>query len=71
MSFTSRVTDSLLYSLGLPELVTNTGEKYEALAIKLDENPSLLKTLKKKMANSRLSTPLFDTVLFTKNLEYA
>jgi len=70
-SFASRVAASLLYSIDLPELVTNTVEKYEALAIEFGQNPILLNTLRKKLANNRLSTPLFDTLLFTKNLECA
>jgi protein O-GlcNAc transferase len=70
-SFASRVAASLLYSIDLPELVTDAVEKYEALAIELGQNPGLLKTLKKKLANNRLTTPLFDTALFTKNLECA
>jgi predicted O-linked N-acetylglucosamine transferase (SPINDLY family) len=70
-SFASRVAASLLYSICLPELVTDTAEKYEALAIELGQNLGLLNTLKKKVANNRLTTPLFDIVLFTKNLESA
>jgi predicted O-linked N-acetylglucosamine transferase (SPINDLY family) len=70
-SFASRVAASLLYSICLPELVTDTSEKYEASAIELGLNPELLKTLKMKLANNLLSTPLFDTVQFTKNLECA
>jgi predicted O-linked N-acetylglucosamine transferase (SPINDLY family) len=70
-SFASRVAASLLYSIGLPELVTDTGGKFEALAIELGQNPDTLQTLKNKLANNRLSTPLFDTALFTKNLECA
>jgi predicted O-linked N-acetylglucosamine transferase (SPINDLY family) len=70
-SFPSRVAASLLYSIGLPELVTDTSEKYEALAIELGQNPDALQALKNKLANNRLSTPLFDTALFTKNIESA
>ena len=70
-SFPGRVAASLLYSIGLPELVTNSCEKYEALAIELGQKPHLLKTLKIKLANNRLNTPLFDTVMSTKNLESA
>jgi predicted O-linked N-acetylglucosamine transferase (SPINDLY family) len=70
-SFPSRVAASLLYSIGLSELVTDTSEKYEALAIELGQNPDALQALKNKLANNRLSTPLFDTALFTKNIESA
>jgi predicted O-linked N-acetylglucosamine transferase (SPINDLY family) len=70
-SFASRVASSLLSAIGLPELVTHTREEYEALAIELAKNPQKLADIKLKLANNRLTTPLFDTPLFTKNLEAA
>ena len=70
-SFASRVAASLLNAIGLPELITNTQEEYEALAIELATNPQKLADIKLKLANNRLTTPLFDTPLFTKNLESA
>jgi predicted O-linked N-acetylglucosamine transferase (SPINDLY family) len=70
-SFASRVAASLLNAVGLPELITNTQEEYEALAIELAVNPQKLAGIKLKLANNRLTTPLFDTPLFTKNLESA
>jgi predicted O-linked N-acetylglucosamine transferase (SPINDLY family) len=68
-SFASRVAASLLNAIGLPELITNTQEEYEALAIELAMNPKKLAEIKLKLANNRLTTPLFDTQLFAKNLE--
>ena len=70
-SFASRVAASLLNAIGLPELITNTQEEYEALAVELAINPQKLADIKLKLANNRLSTPLFNTPLFTKNLEAA
>jgi len=70
-SFASRVAASLLNAIGLPELITNTQEEYEALAIELAMNPQKLADIKLKLAHNRLTTPLFDTPLFTKNLESA
>jgi predicted O-linked N-acetylglucosamine transferase (SPINDLY family) len=70
-SFASRVAASLLNAIGLPELITNTQEEYEALAIELAMNPQKLADIKLKLAHTRLTTPLFDTPLFTKNLESA
>jgi len=70
-SFASRVAASLLNTIGLPELITNTQEEYEVLAIELAMNPHKLADIKLKLVNSRLTTPLFDTQLFTKNLEAA
>jgi predicted O-linked N-acetylglucosamine transferase (SPINDLY family) len=70
-SFASRVAASLLNAIGLPELIASTQEEYEALAIELALNPKKLADIKLKLANNRLTAPLFDTPLFTKNLETA
>ena len=71
ISFASRVAARLLNAIGLPELITNTQEEYEALAIALASNPEKLAALKQKLASNRLTTPLFDTPQFTKDLERA
>jgi predicted O-linked N-acetylglucosamine transferase (SPINDLY family) len=70
-SFASRVAASLLNAIGLPELITFTQKEYEALAIELATNPKKLVDIKLKLARNRLNAPLFDTPLFTKNLEAA
>jgi predicted O-linked N-acetylglucosamine transferase (SPINDLY family) len=70
-SFASRVAASLLNAIGLPQLITFTQKEYEALAIELATNPKKLVDIKLKLARNRLNAPLFDTPLFTKNLEAA
>jgi predicted O-linked N-acetylglucosamine transferase (SPINDLY family) len=70
-SFASRVAASLLNVIGLPELITNTQEQYETLAVELAQSPLKLAEIKLKLANNRLITPLFDTPVFTKNIEAA
>jgi len=70
-SFASRVAASLLNAIGLPELIATTQEEYEATAIELAKNLQKLLAIKQKLANNRLRTPLFDTPLFTKNIETA
>jgi predicted O-linked N-acetylglucosamine transferase (SPINDLY family) len=70
-SFASRVAASLLNAVGLPELITNTQDEYEELAIGLAKSPQKLLDIKLKLTNNRLTAPLFDTPLFTKNLESA
>jgi predicted O-linked N-acetylglucosamine transferase (SPINDLY family) len=70
-SFASRVAASLLNAIELPELVTSTQEEYEALTIELAKNPQKLKAIKQKLFDNRLTTPLFNTPLFAKNLETA
>ena len=70
-SFASRVASSLLNAIGIPELITTTQSEYEAMAIKLALNPGLLKSIKEKLAINRSNYPLFNTPLFTKNIEDA
>jgi predicted O-linked N-acetylglucosamine transferase (SPINDLY family) len=68
-SFASRVTASLLNAVGLTELITNTQKDYENLAIELATDTNKISSIKLKLVSNRLTTPLFDTPLFTKNLE--
>jgi predicted O-linked N-acetylglucosamine transferase (SPINDLY family) len=70
-SFASRMAASLLSAIGLPELITSTQDEYEALAIELALNSKKLADIKLKLVNNRLTTLLFDTPLFTKNIEAA
>jgi protein O-GlcNAc transferase len=70
-SFASRVAASLLNAIGLPELITSSKKDYESLAIELALNSNKLADIKLRLANNRLNAPLFDTPLFTKNLEAA
>lgn len=70
-SFPSRVAASLLNAINLPELITNSQEEYEALAIELAMNPNKLADIKLKLANNRLNTPLFNTPIFANNIETA
>ena len=68
-SFASRVAASLLTAIDLPDLITTTLEEYQVLAIELAENPNKLSELKDRLAKNRLTSPLFNTLLFTKSLE--
>ena len=70
-SFASRVAASLLHAIQLPELITATQEEYEALAVALAQNPEKLSAIRQKLEHNRLSTPLFDTKLFTRHIEAA
>ena len=69
--FAARVGASLLNAIGLPELITHTEEDYEALAFSLATNPELLKSIREKLDRNRLTTPLFDTVGYTRAFEHA
>lgn len=70
-TFAGRVAASLLTAIGLPELITETPEAYEALAIDLARAPSKLQEIKTKLAANRLVSPLFDTSLFAMHIEAA
>jgi len=68
-SFVSRVAGSLLQAVGLPELVTQTNEDYEALALELATDPAKLAAVRAKLAANRLTTPLYDTERYTRDFE--
>lgn len=69
--FITRVAASLLHAVGLPELVANTLEEYEALALALARDKERLAGLKKHLENGRMTFPLFDTVATTRAIEAA
>jgi predicted O-linked N-acetylglucosamine transferase (SPINDLY family) len=66
-----RVASSLLMAIGLPELVTDSLDEYEALALRLARDPAALAAIKSKLAANRESLPLFDIRRFTRHLEAA
>ncbi len=70
-SFSARMGASILNAIGLPELVGKSRQEYQSIAIDLGKNPNKLQEIKKKLNKNRLTTPLFDTKLFTRNLELA
>lgn len=67
--FASRVAASLLNAIRIPELITETGAQYEALAIELATQAEKLKAVKTKLQQNRLTTPLFDSQQYTRDLE--
>jgi predicted O-linked N-acetylglucosamine transferase (SPINDLY family) len=70
-SFPGRVAASLLHAVGMPEMIVHTLADYEATAIHLANDIQALNALRQKLAGNRLTTPLFNTDLFCKNLESA
>ena len=70
-SFASRMGASVITALNLPELITTTQEQYESLAIELATKPEKLKIIKDKLVSNLSTAPLYNTKLFTKNLESA
>jgi protein O-GlcNAc transferase len=70
-TFAGRVAASLLNAINLPELITETPEEYERLAIDFAMHPEKLAAIKHKLAENHITSPLFDTRLFTKHIEAA
>jgi predicted O-linked N-acetylglucosamine transferase (SPINDLY family) len=70
-SFASRVSASLLKAVHMPELIAQSENDYIERAVSIAQNPSLLSELKTKLANNRLTCPLFDTRTFVKEIESA
>jgi protein O-GlcNAc transferase len=70
-SFAGRVAASLLQAVGLPELITHTLSEYEALAVRLAQDPDRLARLRDTLAANCATHALFDTDRFRRSIEAA
>ena len=70
-TFAGRVAASVLTAIGLPEMIVHSEAEYEAVAVDLATNPGRLAAIRAKLVTNRLTTPLFDTERFTRDLERA
>ncbi len=70
-AFAARMAGSLLHAIGLPELVTHSLPEYEALALQLAIDKPRLAELRQRLADNRVTYPLFDTDLFRRHIEAA
>jgi protein O-GlcNAc transferase len=70
-SFAGRVATSLLHAAGLPELATSDLGEYEALALRLATDASLLRGFRHRLEQNRATCPLFDTDRFRRHIESA
>ena len=70
-AFPGRVAASLLTAIGMPELITHSLAEYEALALHLATHPDQLARLRLRLATQRLTTPLFDSEGFRRDIEAA
>jgi protein O-GlcNAc transferase len=68
-TFVGRVAASMLYAIGLDELVTRDLEEYEALALTLARDPVHLHAVRAKLATNRQTQPLFQIDRFRRNIE--
>jgi predicted O-linked N-acetylglucosamine transferase (SPINDLY family) len=67
--FASRVSESLLNAIGLPELVMPDLKAYEEMAIALYEDRNRLAGYRQKLIDNRFTMPLFDAERFRQHLE--
>ncbi|MCO6185119.1 tetratricopeptide repeat protein [Rhizobium sp. L1K21] len=70
-AFAARVSASLLHAVELPELVVESREHYEQLALDLAADKARLDALKAHLRADPARLPLFDSLRYTRNLERA
>jgi len=69
--FASRVAASLLNSINMNELITENFQDYEKLALKIFNNKDYFENIKSKIKKNKISSNLFNSAVYTKNIENA
>jgi predicted O-linked N-acetylglucosamine transferase (SPINDLY family) len=67
----SRIAGSVLHSLDLDELITQTHDDYFQVAVRLATQPDALKGVREKLSRSLATTELYDGLAFARKLESA
>jgi predicted O-linked N-acetylglucosamine transferase (SPINDLY family) len=70
-SFHSRMGKSLLYSLKIPELVSESFDEYTEKAILFSKNKFMYSQIKEKLKNALDNKSLFDSSEYTQHFEHA
>jgi len=70
-SYSARMATSLLTALGIPELIVNSYEDYEAVAFELASNLEKCCALRRKLMSARASSALFKPQKYVNALEKA
>jgi len=70
-AFAGRVAASLLRAAGLSDLITDSLEAYESLALKLARDPGFLRSCRERLTRERGRLPVFDTGRTTRQIEAA
>ena len=68
-NFASRVSASILRSIGLEELIAKTNHEYKEKVIFYSKNPNEINVLKNKLSKLKRNGELFNTKTFTNKLE--
>lgn len=67
----SRMADGLLHTVGMPDLVAADEDAFVSIATTLAREPDLYRAVRARLAANRLTSPLFNPVLFARHLEIA
>jgi predicted O-linked N-acetylglucosamine transferase (SPINDLY family) len=70
-TFAGKVSASLLTASNMNELITKNLKEYEDLAVDFATNAKKLNDIKNKLKNNNKTSKLFNSEIFTKNLEMA
>lgn len=70
-NFASRVSESLLNALGMPQLVAPDAKSYVDFCVRLATDAEERAAIRQTLAANRFTAPLFDTERFTRHLETA
>jgi predicted O-linked N-acetylglucosamine transferase (SPINDLY family) len=70
-TFAGRVGTSALHAVGMPELIANSLEEYEARALDLATHPDKLAQIKQKLAQNIPNAALFNSAQYARDLESA
>ncbi|MCV3764365.1 hypothetical protein [Rhizobium sp. TRM95796] len=70
-NFASRVSESLLNAVGLPDFVAADSVAFVAQAVRLARSPDHLSAVRRHLASSRKTAPLFNAERFCAGLEKA
>ena len=65
----SLVASSIAQAVQMGEMVVETLEEYEERAVDLAKDEMALKKLKTKLAEKRITAPLFDSILWIRDFE--
>ena len=70
-SLAGRVAASLLKAIGMPDLITDNLQDYEALAAKIASDRAQLDEIRARLQRNRLTYPLFDSHRYRRHIEAA
>src|ERR1051326_3729006 len=68
-SYAGRMAGSMLYAIGLPELVTSSPSEFEACALERPRDPARLPDARLRLVENRARMPLFDMERYPRGLE--